>query len=425
MHPSPLVPSSATRRRRFEMEAVVTAVEEVVPKQSRDLGEPIVEIRNVEKSFGSNHVLRNVSLTVRQGEVVLIAGRSGSGKSTLLRCIDHLETIDGGTIHACGHLMGYRQDSAGRLVELSDSKVARQRRDMGMVFQSFNLFPHLTVTRNITLSPTRILKVPEEEAAEHARELLKRVGLPDKADAYPSQLSGGQQQRVALARSMITNPKVLLLDEPLSALDEYLRLQMRSELKKIQMDLGITFIHVTHTQPEALALADLVVVMDTGHIEQAATGPEIYNEPRTSYVADFMGGWNVFEGSVAEIDETDATVRGVKGEQFHVRKEGRTVGEQLTFGIRRDRVHLAGGGGQSDRGNIISGKVHDVEYQGTWVKITMDRGDGEECVAVIEDQEYFANPAKVGDDVNVTWAANDTHTMEKATGAQNLIGEVR
>ena len=370
-------------------------------------GQGEVEIRGVTKVFGPTIAVENINLTIPDGSYCCLLGPSGCGKTTLLRMIAGHEQATEGDILIGGQ---------------SIMSLPTGQRGTSMMFQSYALFPHLTVLDNVAFS-LKMRNIGRSERREQAYEVLKRVQLDTLADRMPAQLSGGQQQRVALARSMITNPKVLLLDEPLSALDEYLRLQMRSELKNIQMDLGITFIHVTHTQPEALALADLVVVMDTGRVEQAATGPEIYNEPRTSYVADFMGGWNVFEGAVANVDDTNATVRGPKGEQFHVRKEGRKVGENLVFGIRRDKVHLAGGGGQTDRGNIISGKVHAIEYQGNWVKITMNRGDGEQCVAVIEDQEYFSNPASVGDDVNVTWAAADTHLMEKATGAQNLIGE--
>jgi len=372
-------------------------------------GQGEVIIKGVTKVFGDTVAVENINITIPDGSYCCLLGPSGCGKTTLLRMIAGHEEATEGDILIGGE----------SIMHLPTGK-----RGTSMMFQSYALFPHLTVLDNVAFS-LKMRNVGKSERREKAFDVLKLVQLDTLADRMPAQLSGGQQQRVALARSMITNPKVLLLDEPLSALDEYLRLQMRSELKNIQVDLGITFIHVTHTQPEALALADLVVVMDTGHIEQAATGPEIYNEPRTSYVAEFMGGWNVFNGSVASVDGDNATVRGPKGEQFHVAKEGRSVGEDLTFGIRRDKVHLAGGDGEADRGNLLSGKVQAIEYQGNWVKITVNRGDGDRCVAVIEDQEYFENPAYVGDDVNVTWSASDTHMMERATGEQNLIGEVR
>ena len=160
----------------------MTAMQEIPLRRRRALGEPIVVIDNVEKYFGSNHVLKDVSLTVHQGEVVVICGRSGSGKSTLLRCVDQLETIDGGSIHACGHLMGFREKN-GKRVPLRDAQVARQQRDLGMVFQNFNLFPHVSVMDNITMAPMRILKRDKAEA--QARALLQRVGLPDKENAYP------------------------------------------------------------------------------------------------------------------------------------------------------------------------------------------------------------------------------------------------
>ena len=198
---------------------------------------------------------------------------------------------------------------------------------------------------------------------------------------------------------------------------------MRAELKFIQIDLGITFIHVTHTQPEALAIADMVVVMDTGRIEQAATGPEIYDEPRTTYVAEFMGGWNVFAGKVSGVEDTVVTVAGTEGDQFHLPRNGHQVGQDVNFGIRRDKVHLAGGSAEAGGGNALGGTVHAIEYQGNWVKLTMTREQKRDFVAVIEDREYFANPTKVGDAVTVTWASEDVRLMERATGSQNLIGE--
>ncbi|MHA7876200.1 amino acid ABC transporter ATP-binding protein [Roseivivax sp.] len=259
----------------------------VAPAGPRDLGPPIVEIRDVEKRFGSNVVLRDVSLTVRTGEVVVIAGRSGSGKSTLLRCIDHLETIEGGSILACGELMGYRQDQGGKRVALSDRKVARQRRNMGMVFQSFNLFPHLDVMKNITVGPVKILGEAPAKAEEHARELLARVGLPDKADAFPSQLSGGQQQRVAIARALAMRPQVMLFDEPTSALDP----EMISEVLEVMIDLsrqGMTMIVVTHEMGFARAAADRVLMMADGMIVEEAPPEEFFTNPQSEHTKLFL-----------------------------------------------------------------------------------------------------------------------------------------
>ena len=245
--------------------------------------------------------------------------------------------------------------------------------------------------------------------------------LDHLAERMPAQLSGGQQQRVALARSLITNPKVLLLDEPLSALDEYLRLQMREELKRLQVEIGISFIHVTHTQPEALALADLIVVMNTGRIEQAASAREIYDSPRTTYVAEFMGGWNVFRGKVEGIESGLALVDGGNGERFRVPAAKLARGGETDFGVRRDRVHLLNG--QTGVQNAVSGKVHALEYQGNWVKVSIEREGGARLVAVIEDKEFFARPVKVGDQVQATFMPDAVHFMERATGSQNLIGE--
>ncbi len=265
----------------------MTAMKKIGSRADRVLGEPIVEIRNVDKYFGSNHVLKDVSLTVRQGEVVVLCGRSGSGKSTLLRCIDHLETIDGGSINACGHLIGFKQTAAGKRIPLSDAKVARQRRDMGMVFQSFNLFPHLDVLQNITIAPIRILKEPRAKAEAHARELLVKVGLPEKEDAYPSQLSGGQQQRVAIARALAMRPKVLLFDEPTSALDP----EMISEVLDVMIDLsgqGMTMIVVTHEMGFARAAADRVLLMHGGVLVEEAPPEEFFNNPKSEHTRLFL-----------------------------------------------------------------------------------------------------------------------------------------
>ena len=330
-----------------------------------------VVISNITKTFGDNVAVENINLTIPDGSYCCLLGPSGCGKTTLLRMIaGHEEPTEGDITIGGNSVIG----------------VPTGQRGTSMMFQSYALFPHLTVLDNVAFS-LKMKNVSKDDRRQQAYEVLKKVQLEPLATRMPAQLSGGQQQRVALARSLITNPKVLLLDEPLSALDEYLRLQMRAEVKKLQLDLGITFIHVTHTQPEALALADLVVVMDTGHIEQSGTARSIYDDPRTTYVAEFMGGWNVLSGQVLSDNENLSTVKSPYGEEFHVPKNGHNKGEDLSFGVRRDKIHLLGSGDQKDMGNSLNGKVHAIEYQGNWVKVTIDRSDTEQLVAVIEDKE--------------------------------------
>ena len=256
----------------------MTEMPDLSIRKDRALGEPIVEIRNVQKYFGSNHVLQDVSLTVRQGEVVVLCGRSGSGKSTLLRCIDHLETIDGGSILACGNLMGYREGTAKR-TPLPESKVARQRREMGMVFQNFNLFPHLTVLENLMIGPMKVRKVSRAQAEETARKFLDRVHIPEQAEKYPAQLSGGQQQRVAIARSLCMETRVMLFDEPTSALDP----EMINEVLDVMVELaesGMTMLVVTHEMGFATAVAHRVIFMDGGEIIEEQPPQAFFENPQ-------------------------------------------------------------------------------------------------------------------------------------------------
>lgn len=366
-----------------------------------------VEIRNVTKVFGPTVAVQDINLSIPDGCYCCLLGPSGCGKTTLLRMIAGHETPTEGDI-----LIGGK----------SVVGMPTGQRGTSMMFQSYALFPHLTVLDNVAFS-LKMRGVHKHERREKAYEVLKRVQLDPLADRMPAQLSGGQQQRVALARSLITNPQVLLLDEPLSALDEYLRLQMRAELKHIQQDLGITFIHVTHTQPEALAMGDMVVVMATGNIEQAGTAVEIYDKPTTTYVAEFMGGWNVFGGKVTGVEGNLARVQGPSGENFALAPDGKGVGEAIDFGIRRDKVHLASGEGIANADNSLGGVVHAIEYQGHWVKVTVTRDTGERVYAMIEDTEYFASPAKAGDRVTLKWASEDVRVMEPAVGEKNIIGE--
>ncbi|MBN3756501.1 amino acid ABC transporter ATP-binding protein [Paraburkholderia sp. Tr-20389] len=237
---------------------------------------PLISIEGVNKFFGPKQVLHDINLHVMPGEVVVVVGPSGSGKSTLCRCINRLETISSGEIAVAGML----QPAEGR-------PLARYRSEVGMVFQSFNLFSHLTVLQNITIGPVKVMKRPREQAEADARELLRRVGIAEKENAFPAQLSGGQQQRVALARSLAMKPKVMLFDEPTSALDP----EMVSEVLSVMVDLaanGMTMIVVTHEMGFANKAADRVVFMDGGRIVEEAPPGAFFNAPRTDRARDFL-----------------------------------------------------------------------------------------------------------------------------------------
>jgi ABC-type polar amino acid transport system ATPase subunit len=252
-----------------------------------ELGQPVVEVEDVHKYFGPLHVLRGVSMSLQRGEVIVLIGPSGSGKSTLLRCINHLEKIDHGRIRVGGRPMGYREVN-GRRVELRESEVAKHRRDVGMVFQQFNLFPHLTALENITAGPIHVLHQRKEQAEAEARQLLEMVGLPAKADAYPSHLSGGQQQRVAIARALSMHPMVMLFDEPTSALDPEMITEVLDVMLKLS-DQGMTMIVITHEMGFARAAADRIIFMDEGRLVEAAQAAEFFTNPRHERTRQFLG----------------------------------------------------------------------------------------------------------------------------------------
>ena len=241
--------------------------------------------------------------------------------------------------------------------------------------------------------------------------------MGDYAERLPSELSGGQQQRIALARALIMRPRVLLLDEPLSALDEYLRLRMRGELRRVQKELGITFIHVTHTQLEAIAVADTVVVMAQGHIEQAASARDIYVAPRNAYVARFVGGQNVLSGTVESVLDGTAAVAAGNGARFAfpVGATRPARGSSLYGSIRRDRITLekvAPGAKPAGGLNTVIGEVHTIENQGSYVKVTLEMSDDEEFVANVLDESFFSNPLDIGDRVVARWSVSDIKLLD-------------
>jgi polar amino acid transport system ATP-binding protein len=252
----------------------------------RAAAQPLLVASNVRKHYGSVEVLKGISLTVNSGEVMCLLGPSGSGKSTFLRCINHLERIDGGRISVGGDLIGYaqRQD---RIFEMSPREVARQRRGIGMVFQRFNLFPHMTALENIWAAPVGVKRVPKAEAVQRGMELLDRVGLAHLAKAYPAQLSGGQQQRVAIARALAMDPQLLLFDEPTSALDPELVGDVLDVMRTLAAD-GMTMIVVTHEIGFARGAGDSVVFMDGGVVVESGAPEDVLDNPQNSRTIAFL-----------------------------------------------------------------------------------------------------------------------------------------
>ena len=249
-------------------------------------GHAMVKAEEVCKRFGRLEVLKGVSLEVQPREVLCILGPSGSGKSTFLRCINHLEKIDGGRLWVDGQLVGYRQDG-DKLYELRESEVSRKRAEIGMVFQRFNLFGHMTALENVIEAPVHVKKVRKGEAVERAKELLARVGLADKHDAYPSQLSGGQQQRVAIARALAMQPKLMLFDEPTSALDPELVGDVLDVMRRLAEE-GMTMVVVTHEMGFAREAADRIVMMDDGRIIEEATPDRFFSAPEHERTRQFL-----------------------------------------------------------------------------------------------------------------------------------------
>ena len=367
-----------------------------------------IRLVNLTKSFGNLQAVKSINLSVPHGSYCCMIGPSGCGKTTILRMIAGHETPTSGEVF------------------IGDQMVVGQapvQRGTALMFQSYALFPHLSVRDNVAFN----LKMRgEAKAARYARvdEMLSLVHMTAFADRMPAQLSGGQQQRVALARALITNPRVLLLDEPLSALDEFLRLRMRGELKRLQSRLGITFVHVTHTQPEAIALADTVVVMNQGSIEQAASPHDVYANPRSTYVARFMGGQNVLTGKLRATDDDAALVDGAGGARFRVPLGGTRpgAGSSVNLAVRRDLIDLRREQGAGDpKENSLHGVVETVEYQGIFFKVTLSRIAGEEFIVVEPEAAFFAHPVAPGDAVVVSWGNESVRLLEPDRAAGDAI----
>jgi putative spermidine/putrescine transport system ATP-binding protein len=332
---------------------------------------PDIELVALTKRYGATAAVDAITLKIPAGSYCCLLGPSGCGKTTTLRMIaGHEEVTDGDVILGAENI----------------THLPPAARGTAMMFQSYALFPHLDCVDNVAFS-LKMRGVDRDTRRRRAMELLKRVQMEPYAARLPAQLSGGQQQRVALARALITDPQVLLLDEPLSALDPFLRIKMREELKALQTRLGISFIHVTHSQDEAMALADLVVVMNQGRIEQSAPPREVFNKPASAFVAKFIGGHNVLPAAVA-----------------------RAKGEGTFVAIRADRLILQPGTAPVDA-TSLSGVTRSVEYLGSTVQVGIDVAGLEMLSAVLPEARFDANPVAPGQPVVLSWTPKDVHVL--------------
>jgi len=347
----------------------------------------------VTKRYGATLAVDAVDLRIPAGSYCCLLGPSGCGKTTTLRMVAGHESVSEGDI---------------RLGDEVITDLPPARRGTAMMFQNYALFPHLTCLDNVAFS-LKMRGVAKGERRRRAAALLSLVHLDDLAERLPAQLSGGQQQRVALARALITGPRALLLDEPLSALDPFLRGRMRSELKRLQTDLGITFIHVTHSQEEAMALADLVVVMDRGRILQVDAPRIAFNRPRTPFVAKFIGGHNVMSGRVARRDGALASI-AAQDAVFHVESAAQQ-GEEVFFSVRADRVALSAEDGNAVLGRSLAGRVTAIEYHGAAVQVSLASNATDDFIAMLSEADFFARPLTVGQAVVARWAQADIHLL--------------
>jgi putative spermidine/putrescine transport system ATP-binding protein len=341
-----------------------------------------LELTDVQKRFGSTVAVESFNLAAEQGEFVSFLGPSGCGKTTTLRMIAGFEQPSGGSITINGQDVTY---------------VPPNKRNVGMVFQSYALFPNMTVADNIGFG-LRVRKRPKDQIRKRVGELLDLINLPDKGGRYPYQLSGGQQQRVALARALAFEPQVLLLDEPLSALDAKIRVALRHEIRAIQRQLGITTVYVTHDQEEALSLSDRVVVMSEGRMEQVGTPFEIYNFPSTAFVASFVGTLNLLPGVVSEAATGGLTIAG---QQVRIARgfEGK-AGGNVNVALRPEMVSLGAG---PDGSNRLTGKVSDVSFLGSIVRIRVDLGDSGPTVVLDEFNEPTLTLPQLGETTTISF----------------------
>jgi len=343
-------------------------------------------LTGIQKRFGESVAVSDFNLSAERGEFVSFLGPSGCGKTTTLRMIAGFEQPTAGTITLDGEDVTYK---------------SANKRNVGMVFQSYALFPNMTVADNVGFG-LKVRKRQKDDIRKRVAELLEIVNLPDKGNRYPYQLSGGQQQRVALARALAFEPQVLLLDEPLSALDAKIRVALRHEIRSIQRQLGITTVYVTHDQEEALSLSDRVVVMSEGRMEQVGTPFEIYNFPSTAFVASFVGTLNVLPGVVTDAANGALTI---SGQRVRIARafEG-NLGREVSVALRPEMVSL--GADPAGGENHVTGKVTDVSFLGSIVRIRVSLSEGGPTVILDEFNEPTLHLPELGETATITFPAD-------------------
>jgi spermidine/putrescine transport system ATP-binding protein len=357
-----------------------------------------ISIQGVRKSFGDVHAVDGISLDVAEGEFITLLGPSGCGKTTTMRMVAGFEEPDEGSILLRG------ADVVG---------VPPNKREVNMCFQHYALFPHMNVERNVEYG-LKLKKVPKGDRSAIVAEMLEIVGLGGLQQRKPGQLSGGQQQRVALARALVNQPAALLLDEPLGALDVKLRKQMQLELKRIQHELKTTFVYVTHDQDEALSMSDRIAVMNQGVIEQLGEPREVYEQPATPFVADFVGVLNAMDVRVDEVSGEDLVMRVNERDRIVV-PVGPTgtdagVGSSLLVAVRPERVELLAGDVSANGGSRLSGTVAQVVYLGTLTQFHVDTAIGKRLI-VHRLSDDRSSRVQQGDQVVLTWMRDDAAVL--------------
>ena len=381
---------------------------EQIPRERTDaagLGpaERDICLEGVTKRFGDATAVDQLDLEIERGAFFAMLGPSGCGKTTTLRMIG-----------------GFEAPTAGRVLLGGEdvTELPAYKRDVNTVFQSYALFPHLSVEKNVAFGLERG-KVAKQEVTQRVHEMLELVQLEALAKRKPAQLSGGQQQRVALARALVNRPRALLLDEPLGALDLRLRKQLQIELKRIQQDVGITFVHVTHDQEEAMTMADRIAVMHAGRIEQAGAAAELYERPRTAFVANFLGVSNLVDARLGGTDGAFATLETHDGARLMVPTErvGPHDGDEVSVGVRPEKVTLVQAGVEPPEGaNVLRGRIVVASFLGVSIQYLVRTQGGEELTVIAQNSDGVEHDAlTVGSEVQLAWPPRHTFVVAKET----------